>query len=135
MIDMVVTNLCSYADTGENIDEANSYWHADPSEQENITALMISNHLSSPLKLLVRRTTSVFNAFENGLLEPGIKQSDFAGLRNMGSRRIRDCVSNKIVYPDHDILFPNVGHYRHLFWLSGLALTFCCPFAHFRVDR
>lgn len=66
---------------------------------------------------------AVQTTLEFGLYQQWLKSQDVIDYKNVKSKDLRDCVANKIVFPDHDVKHPNLYHYRFLFALvAGLFL-------------
>ena len=120
LVSLARTNVCAMARQSGYRMSTNSYMYSDPSAREKIATFMISSHSEDYVKRIHRELLG--SVFEHALLLQSIKRLDYVISKDTGSRELRDCVSNTIIYPDHEIIFPDADHYQHLFALSGVLL-------------
>ena len=52
--------------------------------------------------------------FEVGIISQSFKKLDYTVAKDTGSKELRDCVANQIIYPDHQLTRPDMAHYRYL---------------------
>lgn len=119
IVDLIVTNMCAFVESSGL--ETNFYHHSDPDAQEGIVTYMTSAHTGMNIKITMRKRMVIM--MELGFTKHSIKQLDFVVMKDTGSRKIRDCVSNRIIHPDHELSSPNLPHFRHLFRLTAFVLT------------
>ena len=129
LISVMVTNACLLSrETGINADK-NAWIKADPHAKEVLRGSMVNAHLSKAMQDMIHKKTMI--AFERKLIEQAIKSLEYtmsvSGKPGFtGSKSVRDCVANTIIYPDHDgIQKPDLNYYRHLFraFFVGLGLA------------
>lgn len=109
-----LTNVCGAFKMLGYTSDIHLWIRYDDSAQERHTGLMISSHMK-PGNL--HKLQSILKAvMEEGLNHMLIKNMEYFFAKDKYVPEVRDCASNKIIYPDsHNILAPGIPHFRLLF--------------------
>lgn len=116
LVPALLTNACALSRSSGAALYANAYVRSDPGEQETLVGVAVSASLSRLSDHILHRT--VQSVYEVGLLQMSLKTLDYVMAKDTGTKEMRDCVANEIVYPDHDVKYPDVYHYRFLILLT-----------------
>ena len=123
LIDVIVTNMCAFYRSNGLFPDVNSWVRSDKNVREKLTVIMLSAALRPDA---VKKFNHITQAeFEYHLKYETLRRMEFSFFPDTGSKSLRDCVANKIIYPDHEIEAVHLPHYRRLFVLTGYSL-FCC---------
>ena len=123
IIDVMLTNICAFYRLNGLFMDVNTWYRSDKNAQEKLSVLMQSAalHHDSAKKF----NYIIQTEFEHHLQYATLKRLEFSMFPDTGSKSLRDCVANRIIYPDHEIEAVHLQHYERLFVLSGWALLFC----------
>ena len=123
----VITNFCSVSRSIGVRSDMNMWIRTDPDARLTLRVLMRRSAMPArDSKILDRLITSVF---EHRLRTQVIKQMEYALSPYSAADDVRECVANKIMYPDHGVHFLAADHYHRLLltvfvmmFVSGLIL-------------
>jgi hypothetical protein len=125
IMDLVITNACYLSRKYGTLTQANAWLRSDPNARETLNGFMRSTAVSK--RTAKRLAKSGQNLFEFQIIKQAIKQLNYVMGKDTGSKGLRDCVANVIIYPDHALVFPDLIHYHKLFLLL-VASSFVAAF-------
>ena len=123
LINVLITNACAFSRTNGLHTDVNTWVRSDENARETLEVLMQSAALSPDS---VKKFNHIIKAeFEHHVLYKSLKTMEFSIFPDTGSKAMRDCVANKIVYPEYDIEAIHLRHYLRLFFITGSACLSC----------
>ena len=123
MMSFIVTNMCAFYRSNGMFAVVNAWLRSDENAREKLTVIMLSSALSPDVVKKFNRI--IQTEFEYHIQYVTLKRMEFIFFPDTGSKSLRDCVANKIIYPDHEIEAVHLPHYMRLFASTGYSL-FCC---------
>lgn len=116
----IVITGCSMSRKEEFMMNRNAWIKSDPNADEKIEGYLASSHISPERARRIRRVFQSLMEFHVMAHASAIVEET---TKSTHSSSMLDCISNKIVYPDHGIAQPGVSHYKKLLQAAaGLLL-------------
>lgn len=112
VVSSLVTNGCVMSRSMGFDTNVNSWIHADPSSRERLQGNLLSRSLAPDL--VHRIHVSNQRILESGFSAVWLKRLDYIWGKDTGSKNLRDCVANRIILPDHQVIRQDVVYYRPL---------------------
>ena len=123
LIGVINTNACAFSRANGMHTDVNTWFRTDENARERLTVLMQAAAL--PPGSVTKMNRIIEAEFEHHVLYKALKRMEFSIFPDTGSKSLRDCVANRIIYPDHGIEAVHLQHYERLFVLSCCCLLFC----------
>ena len=123
LIGVISTNICAFSRMNAVILDANAWVRSDENAREKLNVLMQSSALHRDSAKKFNHITGT--EFEAHIMHAQLKRMEFSMFPDTGTKSVRDCVANEIIYPDHEIEAVHLLHYKQLLVLSGWCLLFC----------
>ena len=123
LIGVTVTNACAFHHSASLYPDVNMWYKSDENAREKLNVMMLSAalHLNS-----VKNFHRIIQAdLEHHVLFQALKRLEFSVFPDTGSKTLRDCVANRIIYPDYEIGAVHLPHYSRLLHSSVYGLLFC----------
>jgi hypothetical protein len=119
--DLALKNICPLMRKQGLYNHINPLMTADASAREKIVGLPFSSSMSEwKTRRYLRLTTSFL---ELGIVIKTIKLMEFQASPFTGSKELMECLSNKIIAPDHEFHPVKATHYKQLFVISSILLS------------
>ena len=123
IMDVVITNICAFSRANGVFADVNMWARSDEHAREKLNVMMLSAAMHPDS---VNKFNRIEQAeFEHHIRFKTLKRMEFSVFPNTGSKSVRDCVANRIIYPDYDIKAVHLRHYSRLFVLSAYCMLFC----------
>ena len=119
LVPIFVHNACAYF-SSNNLYPTKNTWVRD-SGPENLRGFLVSSSSSPAVKRLLRRVLQA--AIESGSYSHSVQALNHAIFHGANSERQRDCVSNRLIYPDIELLIPDPYHFQLLFLIMAAAFV------------
>lgn len=116
---LLLTNACAM----DLFPGMNAWIRSDTKAEEWLFGLMKSSFMPNQDSRLLDRVAQ--EAFEHRLMDRALKQLDFIfANQGRGSRRVRECMANRIIIDDNEVMTYEVHHYRRLIGETAACLVF-----------
>lgn len=117
------TNGCAMMASIGMFSEINAWMKTDGKAEERLFGLMKSSLMPRDQSRLLDKAAQ--RALEHNLMDQVWKQLDFIFVKDgIGTRRVRECVANRIIEGDHVLTTPGLNHYRNLGKVTAVSLAF-----------
>ena len=102
MLSVFLTNSCARSRPFGQAMDQNAWIRSDERAREKLTSSMVISALPDKMFKHVYKMAQI--AFEHNLLKQSIKQLEYAIAKDTGSKELRDCIANTIIYPERCLL-------------------------------
>ena len=120
---VMVMKTCALHHASGLYTDVNMWYKSDENARENLEVMMLSAELRPDS---VKKFNRIIEAeFEHHLQHKALKRIEFSASPNTGIKSVRDCVANRIIYPDYQMETVHLSHFNRLLLLSGYFLLFC----------
>ena len=124
LVGAIITNFCAESRRDNEFMDVNVWVRSDESAPEMFAGSVYSASMHHDK---VTRYSKMNQAvLEHSLLDVPNRSMEFILCPDPGTKSVRDCVANDIVYPDLEFTSPPASHYSRLFLVSGYSMIVCC---------
>ena len=122
-ISVMVTKACAFHHASGLYPDVNMWYRSDENAPDKLNVMMFSAALRPDSVEKFNRI--IQSQFEHHLLNKALKRLESSFSAHIGIKSVRDCLANRIIYPDHVMDAVHLPHYNRLWVLSGYFLLFC----------
>jgi hypothetical protein len=128
---MFLTNFCPFIRAKDMFPNTNSLWKPDESTRETLMGLLYSANMDPVQGKKYYQLTQMM--LEMGHSQISLKMIEFVASPYTGSRGERECLANRVIFPDQELHAVELPHYSRLFLVCSsllLLLHFLLLFEH-----
>ena len=116
LVDFIITNGCAMAAAADAFTDVNVWMKQDMTSEatpEKLLGLMKAAGMLQESSVIL--DTHTMRAFEGRLFQVPFQMLNFIySDKGRGSRRVRECMSNQLIFPMHDVMASGLNHYRSI---------------------
>jgi hypothetical protein len=116
----VIKNICPFMRQNHLHDDTNLLMRSDSSAKEHLMGILYTENMHPVTERKFYRLTQI--ELENGIVIQHLRQIEFMIAPEKGGEALRNCMANKIIYPESHVYSMDLRYYKNLFLMHGGCL-------------